>query len=61
MNVDKLLNIIYLFYRRKRGDRGEIETPQLQIIRQLAVDRAEELKKHVVEYQQRYKYDLLKT
>ncbi|VDI32080.1 Hypothetical predicted protein, partial [Mytilus galloprovincialis] len=41
--------------KRKRGDKGEAENPQSQIIRQLAVDRAEELKKHVVEYQQRYK------
>ncbi|XP_060075496.1 bromodomain-containing protein 8-like [Ylistrum balloti] len=41
--------------KRKRGDRGEIETPGIQIIRKLSIERMEELKKKVTEQQQRYK------
>ncbi|XP_033757562.1 bromodomain-containing protein 8-like [Pecten maximus] len=41
--------------KRKRGDRGEIETPGVQIIRKLSIERMEELKKKVTEQQQRYK------
>ncbi|XP_021355511.1 bromodomain-containing protein 8-like [Mizuhopecten yessoensis] len=41
--------------KRKRGERGEIETPGVQIIRKLSIERMEELKKKVTEQQQRYK------
>nr|KAG5709429.1 hypothetical protein BaRGS_029278 [Batillaria attramentaria] len=41
--------------KRKRGDRGEIEIPAKQIVVKLTIERIEELKKQVVEYQQRYK------
>ncbi|XP_064601905.1 bromodomain-containing protein 8-like isoform X2 [Liolophura sinensis] len=41
--------------KRKRGDRGEIETPGNQIIRKLTIERIEELKKMVLEEQHKYK------
>ncbi|KAJ8317579.1 hypothetical protein KUTeg_005483 [Tegillarca granosa] len=44
--------------RRKRGERGEpqtVETPGHQIIRKLAIERIEELKRKVTEQQQKYK------
>ena len=44
-----------LFCRRKRADRGEIEVPTKQIVVKLTIERIEELKKQVVEHQQKYK------
>ncbi|XP_064631214.1 bromodomain-containing protein 8-like isoform X2 [Lineus longissimus] len=41
--------------KRKRGDRGEIETPGNQIVRNLTIERIEELKRLVQEDQQKYK------
>ncbi|XP_025096514.1 bromodomain-containing protein 8-like isoform X2 [Pomacea canaliculata] len=41
--------------KRKRGDRGEVEIPAKQIVVKLTIERIEELKKQVVESQQRYK------
>lgn len=44
--------------KRKRGERGEpqtVETPGHQIIRKLAIERIEELKRKVTEQQQKYK------
>ena len=41
--------------RRKSRDRGEVETPSLQIMRKLTIERMEEIKKIVVEQEQNYK------
>lgn len=41
--------------KRKRGDRGEIETPTVQIVRKLTIERIEELKRLVQQEQQQYK------
>ncbi|XP_041369752.1 bromodomain-containing protein 8-like, partial [Gigantopelta aegis] len=41
--------------KRKRGDDGVVETPSIQIVRKLTIERIEELKKQVVEEQQKYK------
>ena len=45
-----------MFCRRKRADRGEIEVPTKQIVVKLTIERIEELKKQVVEHQQKYKW-----
>lgn len=50
-----LVNVCLMCDRRKRGDRGEIETPGNQIIRKLTIERIEELKKMVLEEQHKYK------
>ncbi|XP_048747274.2 bromodomain-containing protein 8-like isoform X1 [Ostrea edulis] len=41
--------------KRKGRDRGEVETPSLQIMRKLTIERIEELKKVVTEQEQKYK------
>ncbi|XP_062598362.1 bromodomain-containing protein 8-like [Saccostrea cucullata] len=41
--------------KRKGRDRGEVETPSLQIMRKLTIERIEELKKTVMEQEQKYK------
>jgi hypothetical protein len=41
--------------RRKGRERGEVETPSLQIMRKLTIERIEELKKVVTEQEQKYK------
>nr|XP_022345320.1 bromodomain-containing protein 8-like isoform X1 [Crassostrea virginica] len=41
--------------KRKSRDRGEVETPSLQIMRKLTIERMEEIKKIVVEQEQNYK------
>ncbi|XP_064465880.1 bromodomain-containing protein 8-like [Ornithodoros turicata] len=52
--------------KRKRGERGEIDTPGALIIRKLTIERIEELKKVIQDEQQRHKryrreLDLLKA
>ncbi|XP_013378703.1 bromodomain-containing protein 8 [Lingula anatina] len=41
--------------KRKRGERGEIETPTVQIVRKLTIERIEELKRLIEEDQKKYR------
>ncbi|XP_037502215.1 bromodomain-containing protein 8-like isoform X2 [Rhipicephalus sanguineus] len=44
--------------KRKRGDRGELDTPGALIVRKLTLERIDELKKLIQDEQQRHKYVL---
>lgn len=45
------------FYRRKRGEKGEVvETVEDVIVRKLTAERVEELKKVIKETQEKYRY-----
>ena len=52
---DLVLHLGFFDLRRKSRDRGEVETPSLQIMRKLTIERMEEIKKIVVEQEQNYK------
>lgn len=46
-----------MFYRRKRGEKGEVvETVEDVIVRKLTAERVEELKKIIKETQEKYRY-----
>lgn len=46
-----------IFYRRKRGEKGEVvETVEDVIVRKLTAERVEELKKVIKETQEKYRY-----
>ena len=50
---------LFFFSRRKRGEKGErevVETPAIQIVRKLTIERIEELKQRIQDEQHKYKY-----
>lgn len=48
--------VFLLFYRRKRGEKGEVvETVEDVIVRKLTAERVEELKKIIKETQEKYR------
>lgn len=50
------LDLLFVFHRRKRGEKGEVvETVEDVIVRKLTAERVEELKKVIKETQERYR------
>lgn len=50
--------IVLVYFRRKRGEKGErevVETPAVQIVRKLTIERIEELKELIQNEQKKYK------